>query len=319
VNVRKVLIGGALIVVGAPVLLIVTAVVAFYVVMYFPNRTTATSHTIVSSDHEREYLLYVPKSYDRTRPAPLVISLHPAMSWPSSEMAISGWNRLADEHEIIMAYPAGVGRGPKVWYMWGRRTPSRMPDVIFISDLIDTLEAAYNIDRRRIYADGMSNGGGMAFVLSCTLSDRIAAVGMVAAARSLGWDWCPKHRPVPSITFHGTSDHFARYDGGATPVSPEVFPNVPRFTAAWAQRNGCGSRPVESAVAADVTRLQYTGCADRADVVLYTVAGGGHQWPGGRRLPEWLVGHYSRSVDATSEMWAYFSQHQLPVQVTTAP
>ena len=54
-----------------------------------------------------------------------------------------------------------------------------MRDVRFISELIDKLEAAYNIDPARIYANGFSNGGGMAFVLSCTLSDRIAAVGMV--------------------------------------------------------------------------------------------------------------------------------------------
>ena len=31
-----------------------------------------------------------------------------------------------------------------------------------------------NIDRKRIYANGLSNGGGMSFVLSCTLADRIA-------------------------------------------------------------------------------------------------------------------------------------------------
>jgi len=61
-------------------------------------------------------------------------------------------------------------------------------DVKFISDLIDKLEAAYNIDPNHIYADGISNGGGMAFALSCRLSDRIAAVGAVAAAQTLEWE-----------------------------------------------------------------------------------------------------------------------------------
>ncbi len=242
-KIKTILIGGAAIVVGVPVLLVAAAVVAFYAVMYFPNRTTATSHAIVSSGVKREYLLYVPKGHDRTKPAPLVISLHPAMSWPSSEMAISGWNALADEHGFIVAYPAGLGSGPKVWFMQGRRTPARMADVVFISDLIDTLEASFDIDRTRIYADGMSNGGGMAFVLSCTLPDRIAAVGMVAAARSLGWSWCPGHRPVPSIAFHGTADHFARYGGGPTPVGPDVFPEVLRFTATWAERIAAEREP----------------------------------------------------------------------------
>jgi len=154
----------------------------------------------------------------------------------------------------------------------------------------------------------------MAFALSCTLSDRIAAVGMVSAARSLEWSWCRDHRPVPMIAFHGTADPVVPYKGGRTPVGPDVFPSVPSFTATWAQRNRCGPNPIESAVAADVTRLQYTDCADDAGVVLFTVNGGGHQWPGGKPLPEFLVGPYSRSIDATSQMWAFFREHRLPTK-----
>ncbi len=79
---RRVAIGAALTVVGLPVLLGLTAVISFYALFYFPNRTTATTGTIVSSGLTRQYLLYAPKSYDRARPTPLVVSLHPAMSWP---------------------------------------------------------------------------------------------------------------------------------------------------------------------------------------------------------------------------------------------
>ena len=74
--------------------------------------------------------------------------------------------------------------------------------------LIDALQARYNIDPRRVYADGLSNGGGMAFVLSCTLSDRIAAVGLVGSAQLLPWEWCQDERPVPMVNFHGTADRF---------------------------------------------------------------------------------------------------------------
>jgi polyhydroxybutyrate depolymerase len=167
------------------------------------------------------------------------------------------------------------------------------------------------VDPTRIYADGLSNGGGMAFVLSCTLFDRIAAVGMVSAARSPEWSWCADHRPVPAIAFHGTADPVVPYNGGRTPFGPDVFPSVLSFTATWARRNRCRPTPIESAVAVDVTRLQYTGCADAASVVLYSVKGGGHQWPGGTPIAEWLVGPYSRSIDATSHMWAFFREHQL--------
>jgi len=184
-------------------------------------------------------------------------------------------------------------------------------DVRFISELIDTLETAYNIDPARIYANGLSNGGGMAFVLSCTLSDRIAAVGMVGAAQLLPWNWCTDRRPVPMITFHGTADRFAPYNGGTSWVVARPLPNVETWTANWARRNRCGPKPVESAVAADVTRRDYKNCADDAAVVLYTLRGGGHTWPGGQPLPEWFAGPTSRSIDASGVMWEFFRAHPL--------
>jgi polyhydroxybutyrate depolymerase len=187
-----------------------------------------------------------------------------------------------------------------------------MPDVRFISELIDTLEAKYNIDPNRIYANGLSNGGGMAFALSCTLSNRIAAIGAVSAAQSLPWAWCSDSRPVPMIAFHGTADPFVPYNG-APPgwLNPKPFPNESTWVASWARRNRCASKPVESAVGTDVTRREYTNCANDAAVVLYTIEGGGHQWPGGKPMPEWIVGRMSTSVDATSLMWAFFRKHRL--------
>jgi polyhydroxybutyrate depolymerase len=65
-------------------------------------------------------------------------------------------------------------------------------------------------------------------------------------------------------------------------------------------------------VAPDVTRREYTQCANDAAVVLYIVRGGGHTWPGGGPLPEWFVGADSRSIDATTTMWAFFRAHRLP-------
>src|SRR3984893_2214659 len=312
-NRKKSMIRAVLVLIGLPIVLALLAFGFFYSVFYFPNWTSATTDTIISSGEKRECLLYVSKSYDRTKPTPLVISLHTSMSWPSSSMAISQWNLVADENEFIVVYPEGTGFGPKSWEMRGSETPSHMPDVIFISELIDKLEASYNIDKTRIYANGMSNGGGMAFVLSCTLSDRIAAVGMISAGLEPGWSWCTDHRPMPVIAFHGTADPICPYNGGRSKFGDDIFPSVPSFMANWARRNRCGPNPIESAVAADVTRLQYTECADDASVVLFTVKGEGHQWPGGKSIvAKWLVGPYSRSIDATRQMWAFFREHQLP-------
>jgi polyhydroxybutyrate depolymerase len=94
-------------------------------------------------------------------------------------------------------------------------------------------------------------------------------------------------------------------------IAPMAFPSIPQWIAGWARRNGCAPGPVDSAVNADVTKREYVGCANGADTLLYTVKGAGHQWFGGMQGPEWLLGPFSRSVDASRVMWEFFRQHRL--------
>ena len=300
---RRVALGAALAIIGLPAAIVPIEAVSFY----SANRDNGS---FVSSGEHRSYLLYVPRSYDRTKPTPLVISIHGAGLWGASQRDITRWNELADNRGFIVVYPSGLGgKGVRVW----RAEPGDgvIKDVRFIAELIDTLRASYNIDSTRIYANGLSNGGGMSFVLSCTLSDRIAAVGMVAAAQTMPWRWCTDERPVPMIAFHGTADPEIPYNGGSSWISPRPFPSTPKWTANWARRNRCGPDPVDSVVAPDVTRRTYRGCAGDAAVVLYTVRGGGHTWPGGMELPEWFVGRTTQSINATSLMWEFFVEHPL--------
>jgi acetyl esterase/lipase len=180
-NGRRMVIGVVLVLISLPAAGAVLEAVSFYVM----NRSNGA---IVSSGQTRVFAVRMPRSYDRTRPTPLVISMHGGGAYPAQHMNMTGWNRLADEQGFIVVYPSGAGF-PRVWR--ALRPGARLTaDVRFISGLIDTMKAAYNLDPNRIYADGLSNGGGMAFVLSCTLSDRIAAVGMVASAQFLPWSWC---------------------------------------------------------------------------------------------------------------------------------
>lgn len=303
---RKIILVVLTIVIGLPVAIILTASVCFSIL-------DKTNGTIVSSGVTRRYLLYVPKAYDRSKPTSLVISLHPAATWPAVEMAISRWNELADEHGFIVVYPEGTGAffgglspGPQVFPMGPR---SLGQDVKFISDLIDKLETEYLIDPSHIYADGMSNGGGMAFALSCKLSDRIAAVGAVAASQTLEWDRCGDSKPVPTVAFHGTADRAAPYQGGSSPIAPGSFPNIQEWSARVARRNQCKGDPIDTQISPSVHRLAYTNCRENADVVLYTVQGGGHTWPGGKPLPEWIVGRTTREINASTVMWEFYCEH----------
>lgn len=296
---RRVVLAAAIAIVGLPAAIVPIQAVSFY----SANRDNGS---FVSSGEKREYLLYVPRSYDRTRPTPLVISMHGAGLWGASQRDISRWNELADAKGLIVVYPSGVGdKGVRVW----RAEPSEglARDVKFISSLIDTVSAHYNVDQSRIFANGLSNGGGMSFALSCMLPNRIAAIGVVAGAQTLSWRWCADRRPMPMIAFHGTADTHVPYNGGSSWIASSPFPNLPKWTATWARRNQCDDAPEDSWIASDVVRRSYAHCAKGAPVVLYTIRGGGHTWPGGMELPVWFVGRTTRSIDATLVMWEFFT------------
>jgi poly(3-hydroxybutyrate) depolymerase len=106
---RKIVIGAALLFIGLPIVLVSVLYASFYSVFYFPNRSSAIAGTVISSGENRKYLLYVPKSCDRAKPTPLVISLHTSMSWPTSAMDIRQCNLVADDQGVIVVYPAGSG------------------------------------------------------------------------------------------------------------------------------------------------------------------------------------------------------------------
>jgi polyhydroxybutyrate depolymerase len=248
----------------------------------------------------------VPESYDPTVPSPLVITLHGFAQWPANQAAVSRWNRLADEYGFIVVYPAGTGF-PLRWRSSDDSEAAK--DVAFISDLIDTLSGEYNIDPARIYANGLSNGGGMSFLLSCRLSERIAAFGSVAGAFSIPWESCSPSRRMPAIIFHGTADPIVPYQGGLAGRSGFSFPSIPEWAEILAKRNGCDEKAQDLPASGDVSGLEYKNCA--GDVVFYTIAEGGHSWPGGGYLPKIIVGNTTHDIDASRTMWDFFQGHPL--------
>lgn len=266
---------------------------------------------IVSGGEQRSYLLHVPASYDPTTPVPLVISIHGFAEWPAHQAQISGWNDLADEHGFIVVYPAGTGF-PRRWRAGGGTPAAASQDVVFIADLIDDLSARYNIDPTRIYANGLSNGGGMSYLLACGLADRIAAFGSVSGAYLYALDECRPGRVAALIAFHGTADPIVPYEGGPSASFDIPFPVVPDWIAAFAGRSGCDAMPEQLPAQGAASGVRYTGCRDGAEIVFYTIAGGGHAWPGGEPLPRVIVGHTPQDIDATAEMWDFFRGRTLP-------
>ncbi len=301
----KILLIGLVAAAGLLLLAVLVVAIAFC-------RANVTNGEIVSSGQERSYLLYVPDTYNPSTPTPLVICIHGLAQWPAHQMEMTGWNELADEFGFIVVYPAGTSF-PLRWNAGGELGSADDPlfDVIFLSDLIDALEEQYNIDQTRVYANGLSNGGGMSHMLACKLSDRIAAIGTVAGAYSLPWSECTPARPVPVIAFHGTDDPIVPYQGGRDHGPGLSLPPVAGWVATWAELNGCAHTPLQLPASGEASGVGYTECDQNAEVIFYTIDGGGHTWPGGEPLPEWLTGHTTMDIDATELMWQFFCLHAL--------
>lgn len=303
---KKWLLRLALIFIGMPVSMLLAAAVAFRLV----NRTNGS---LVSSGKKRTYLLVVPKNYNPAVPTPLVISLHGYAEWPAHQMQISRWNDLAEQYGFLVVYPSGT-HFPRRWRTRGAPGSGADPrlDVTFISDLIDHLETRYHLDPLRIYANGLSNGGGMSLVLSCKLSERIAAIGAVSGAYLFPWSECQPSRPVPAIIFHSTQDPIVPYQGGPSRAFNLPFPAIPDWVDALARQHGCSGGPLKLPSSGNVSGIQYTNSTSQAEVVFYTITGGGHSWPGGKAMPKSIVGATTQEIDATKTMWDFFQQHPLP-------
>ena len=150
-------------------------------------------------------------------------------------------------------------------------------DVGFIHDLIAHLSEQYCVDAARIYVNGMSNGGGMTYRLACQLSDEIAAAGMVDGAYTSFPGGCDPSRPIPIIAFHGKADPIVTLRR----QPPVGFPPIETWVADWAARDQCDAAPQTIAgTVGDVSGIRYTGCAGNAEVDFYSIADGGHTWPG---------------------------------------
>lgn len=275
---------------------------------------------------ERGYEVVVPTAHDGARPVPLVLNLHGIASPPGVQRAISGMAEAAEQRGYVVVFPRGTAEGELAsWPVDTRRTDEA---VASIEAVLDEVGARVCVDEARSYATGLSNGAMMASRLACDLDDRIAAVATVAGA--VAPDDCGADRPVPLMAFHGTADRVLLYGGGVGPglaeagVTPDELAEATGATgllgpadetlAALASRNGCAPDAVEEQVSEHVVATIWSGCDDDADVVLYTVEGGGHSWPGGPTADALagVLGETTDEVSANGLMWAFFRDHPLP-------
>jgi polyhydroxybutyrate depolymerase len=167
----------------------------------------------------------------------------------------------------------------------------------YVHALISSLEGSH-----AVFMTGFSAGAAFTLVYSCAHQSEIRAIATVAVDFQLG---CQV--PMPILAFHGTKDPEVPYQNGAVGLS--LLGVKVRGTQLnmgdWARLDTCRSRPATSVVGTQVHREVWRGCTRGSQVVLFTVVGGGHTWPGAD--PAKGFGLTTQQVNATSEIVRFFS------------
>jgi polyhydroxybutyrate depolymerase len=260
----------------------------------------------------RSYLIYVPRSYNPSRPTPLILVFHGGLGNAARMPPLTGMNELAEEKGFIVVYPNGIGRDPDgdrlTWNAGGccgAAQRRNVDDVGFTRTIIEQVSRQFRIDAQRVYATGISNGAMMAYRLACDLSDRISAIAPVAGASMA--ERCNPQRPIPVIHFHGLADQNAPFRGGmgARSVAGVPHRSVPDTINGLRQSNEC-QKPGRYSRIGDAQFEEFS-CRRGGAIVLVTIEGGGHTWPGGQRNDSRGRNEYSsRSISASREMWRFF-------------
>jgi len=276
-----------------------------------PLKPGDATRTLVYAGIERTFILHIPAGYTATRPTPLVLAFHGIGLNAEEMIRISGLSKQADTAGFIVVYPNGTGE-TKSWnggHCCGEAAKNNVDDVGFVRALIADLTALASIDPRRVYATGFSNGAIMVYRLACELSDRIAAIGPVAATQILDdQKVCRPAKSVPLIHFHGTADRLNPYDGGSTAAGFK-YVAVKDAIGFWAEKNACPA-PARTE-SGNIRRDLYAPCAQNSAVELYTIVNGEHAWPGGEAVDP-RIGKPTMETSATPLMWEFFATHPMP-------
>lgn len=293
---------------------------AFSIVITFSISTiilaaqeNADLNDIIVKGKIRQYRLFVPTSYQKNKPTPLVLNFHGTGGTPAEQVDISDVETLAEVEGFISVSPRALYQraidGPNTWNV--DKDAQGVDDVYFVKKMIAQLENKYNIDKARIYAMGFSGGARMSSRLGCDLSEQIASIGPVAGIRFP--EDCTPSRAVPVITFHGKKDTVNHYTVNKN--SPPYWRmGVETAVRGWLNNNHCNQEANRREVDVQVTRLSYAGCLDNSDVVFYQSAIAGHTWPGSKiadKLASYGLGETDKNIPATKLILAFFDAHPL--------
>ncbi len=249
-------------------------------------------------DRARTALVHVPGGL--RRPAPLILAFHGAGGNGPFMQRYSGLSPVAERAGMVVAYPT-ADPALRRWTLEDDR-PGAADDVGFTRVLLAALERRGCADPGRVYATGVSNGGGLVALLACDPRNGLAAIAPVAGGYGTGP--CEPERPVSVLEIHGVADAVVPYRGR----SPDRDGAVRPWLARWAKRDECPGLPVRRVIAPRTIRLDWTRCGSPGVTVSHiAVLGGWHAWPGATPPDKGPAS----TISAAREVVAFFSRRRL--------
>lgn len=266
---------------------------------------------------DREYILHLPRNYG-SESLPLVMVFHGGGGTAEQIKNHVKFNKLADKENFIVVYPNAVDKNWNDGRI-GDKLPMDRDDVKFISMLLDTLTANYKVNSKRVFSTGISNGGFFSFYLALKLSSRILAIAPVTAnlPENLKDSW-KTDKPISVLLINGTKDPLVKFDGGPVGFRDDESGRGVSLSTSWTikiltENNSCmpGVKVEELDDKEDddckAEKETYYKCADGTKVILVTIKGGGHTWPGASQyLPKIIVGTVCKDFNATEMIWEFF-------------
>jgi polyhydroxybutyrate depolymerase len=170
----------------------------------------------------------------------------------------------------------------------------------FLNALVQQLEGSLCVDTSRVGLTGLSIGAVMDYHMLCADTPWLDSVAPVAGTMTTWPRYCGQNHPTPLLAINGMLDPVVPYEG-----HPPYWLSVPTDIGWMAQIVSCGAP--SSTAQDDITTTVMAGCNDGAEVDLYTVSDGGHQWPGGITLPG--LGYCSPYLDASTVILQFVQDH----------
>lgn len=267
---------------------------------------------------DRSYVVHAPRVPLPAGGFPVVLAFHGGGGTAESMVRLTRFDAIADARGLVIVYPDGVDRH---WNDGRSTIRNKTDDVAFVRALLEEVGRNYPIDRGRVFATGISNGALFTHRLGCELAGAISAIAPVAGPMPA--DLAPHCRPshaVSVLQIEGDADPIIPYGGGKVVDfggrgEGGTVLSAPETVALWGRANGCAAvpSPVEMLPqtadpdGTQVARTRFLGCGAGAQVVLLTILGGGHTWPGGPQYaPRFVVGQASDQLDASAAIIDFF-------------